>query len=662
MRTSADNDSQAQVSDGLSASAVVVCFIVLMIPLIFDRSLFDQWELPKATFLWLISGLALFVWSTERLIKNDRRLVLPGAVGRFVIAFLVVASLSAAFSVQSLRSLYGDIGRHEGLLTIISYTILFFISMQVLSSRTGLRLLVRSIALMSLIVSAYGLIQILGFDPIAWPSGRFESYRSFSTLGNPMFLGELLALSLPVVFGGMFVARGRERFFFGISAAVTAACLVTTFTRGSWLGGALGLLVILPHLIKGVDRKRLIAGLALTMAAGLLFAGVLTFSGKLPAKEIADRLASTFSSGEGSGATRIEIWKASLSMVAARPVIGWGPDSYRLVYPKYATLNHYRIAGRNIVADNAHNYPLQLATSVGILGTLLYIAIILLALRRIRRLSVFDLLIVGLGGGVIGYLIALFFGISIVAASAVLWIVLGALAGFARQPSVYKQILPESEGKRILLERARPGIFAVNALLLILAFSWLVRPYLADRYYARALSAAEQKRPIEMVDALFVKASEYAPYEEQYLLGSGFYYSSLAKIYRKKELYLEAADRFFLVQEASPLETNGYTFLATTFLDLAKITGNDDYKESAIEQLIKEIELAPNFAPGYYLLGSTLKDLGDYRGAIEVLKKSIEKDPNYREAWLSMADAYKLMGEEPLAEAAYKKAESLSEK
>ncbi len=52
-------------------------------------------------------------------------------------------------------------------------------------------------------------------------------------------------------------------------------------------------------------------------------------------------------------------------------MLGWGADTFRLVFPKFKPLEYVRDAGGNSVADNAHNYPLQLASGVGIPGMLL---------------------------------------------------------------------------------------------------------------------------------------------------------------------------------------------------------------------------------------------------------------------------------------------------
>jgi len=42
-----------------------------------------------------------------------------------------------------------------------------------------------------------------------------------------------------------------------------------------------------------------------------------------------------------------------------------GADTFRLVFPQFKPFAYVRDAGSSSVADNAHSYPLQLATGIG---------------------------------------------------------------------------------------------------------------------------------------------------------------------------------------------------------------------------------------------------------------------------------------------------------
>ena len=50
----------------------------------------------------------------------------------------------------------------------------------------------------------------------------------------------------------------------------------------------------------------------------------------------------------------------------ARPFFGFGADTFRLVFPAYKPVEYVAAAGYLSVADNVHDYPLQLAAGITI--------------------------------------------------------------------------------------------------------------------------------------------------------------------------------------------------------------------------------------------------------------------------------------------------------
>jgi O-antigen ligase len=74
---------------------------------------------------------------------------------------------------------------------------------------------------------------------------------------------------------------------------------------------------------------------------------------------------------QGSGATRLHIWSDTLHLVAARPWVGWGPDTFGLVYPQFQTGDWTP----GFLVDKAHSDVLQVAATQGLVGVAAYAAI-----------------------------------------------------------------------------------------------------------------------------------------------------------------------------------------------------------------------------------------------------------------------------------------------
>src|SRR5205085_11129589 len=67
---------------------------------------------------------------------------------------------------------------------------------------------------------------------------------------------------------------------------------------------------------------------------------------------------------QDTGAGRAGVWHDTLTMLAARPLTGWGEDSFGLVFGRFQTADWS--PGESF--DRAHSMPLDLAASQGLLG------------------------------------------------------------------------------------------------------------------------------------------------------------------------------------------------------------------------------------------------------------------------------------------------------
>src|SRR5580704_801112 len=62
------------------------------------------------------------------------------------------------------------------------------------------------------------------------------------------------------------------------------------------------------------------------------------------------------------------IWKATLDMIAARPLLGHGLGAYIAVYPAYRWPEYFLRPKATNVTDHAHNELLEIAAEQGLIG------------------------------------------------------------------------------------------------------------------------------------------------------------------------------------------------------------------------------------------------------------------------------------------------------
>jgi O-antigen ligase len=409
-------------------------------------------------------------------------------------------------------SVFGAYGRDEGLLTITTYLALFWLGAQFLHNAGEARQLVRWLLAGGYLVALLGIAQSLLGSAIGVPREETAftfagSVRAASSLGNPNALGTLMAMLLPPALWELSAARSGSGRLLSLNCVVTVGCaLILTFSRSAWLGALLGAGI----LVSGALTLRAPGGRVLTMLGMLgVIAAVMVVTVFASTGHAVLRLASLADPVTGSGATRLHIWRDSLSLVASRPLTGYGPDSFGLVYPRFQTGDW----AHGLLIDKAHSDLVQLAATQGLLGVAAFLWMVVALLRsfwRGRRLpGAFAVL-----GGWAGYQVAVQLNFSYLPSAAPFWLFLaGAVMIW--------------EGSRSQLRAVHlPGPLAAGAALggialpLLLVLPALVAPYLADSTYLDAQGAWHAHRIAAARDDI-ARAHLLAPGESAYAAYAG---------------------------------------------------------------------------------------------------------------------------------------------
>ncbi len=152
---------------------------------------------------------------------------------------------------------------------------------------------------------------------------------------------------------------------------VTGLGLLVTFTRAAWIGAVVGTLVVVA-LRRGHFHPRplLVAGGALVIGLAIVLIGgsaALSRSGGQNSMlgALYSRIVSIPDVSSGTVAQRISVWRDTLPLISSRPITGYGPDTFGLVYPSFQSVNR-----NGILWDKAHEDLLQVGATQGILGML----------------------------------------------------------------------------------------------------------------------------------------------------------------------------------------------------------------------------------------------------------------------------------------------------
>ena len=288
----------------------------------------------------------------------------PGAVLLGGLCIVTVASLVVSVSFyhaakQSLLALAG----------VVTY----MITADRCRSRAWASAVLWSVVLCGLGVCLYSIRQYAistGGGAQFWAAvlGPSEAMRMFGTFVNPGFFSGFLAIAL-VVAVGVCVGAGSTRasVLAAVSCVFITVSLLLTGTKFGAVSAAAGLLVFLVvaaacRALTGRDLRRL------AILALVLIPLAVAFSGPLRHRVTA---AGASGSQVHSTAFRIYTWKSTLKMIEAKPVLGFGPGSFDIVFPRFA------IAG---LTKHAHQSYLQLGAESGAAAPILLCAALLVIL------------------------------------------------------------------------------------------------------------------------------------------------------------------------------------------------------------------------------------------------------------------------------------------
>lgn len=208
--------------------------------------------------------------------------------------------------------------------------------------------------------------EVLRYVVLTRSRGSFHLH-DVNAAGSQYILAAVLSLPFAVA------AAGPSQGWWRAGYVVLAAALWMSGSRAAWVAGALAVaawLLLMRHVARGGRLPRLSTGVV--AAAAVVVVAALTFSA---------RLGST-SGGSGSAtlslALRAEFLETSLGMWATSPLAGVGVGTYYERSSQFMPQGIRAIYGR----ENAHNYFMQIAAELGVIGLALFLWWLAVALAR----------------------------------------------------------------------------------------------------------------------------------------------------------------------------------------------------------------------------------------------------------------------------------------
>jgi O-antigen ligase/Tfp pilus assembly protein PilF len=570
--------------------------------------------------------LALFIIifiaiCTIKILSSEKITLIKSKLNLPLFIFLAILTISL-FLGNNIAVRMGDY------LNFISYIILFFIILNFIKSEKEFNSLIKVFFLTSFLVSLYTIIQYYGFDPYYNHLGKLTS-----TIGQKNWISNYLAMIFPVGFSYFLLEDNKKiklSYFFHLS--ILFVSLLICQSRGIWISIGLTLvfafLIIFRYKLGNIFRKNKKWLIAL-LAVFIFITFIYSFENPLNKSRITvtERAMSTFEvDKDPSINTRFLMWRVTFEMFKDNLLFGLGIGTFKYHYLDYQAVylqknpQYIKYAGK---AAEAHNEYLQLASEIGIVGLVLFLAIIFLFYYFVyqwfeksgenrKKMTVFGLIL-----GITCFLIHCMFTfpLHVPVLGATFFIILGlALA--------YMNISGENTSEdmseiRFNINRLIKYILLFITIILAFLGAWglAIKPYLAEiNYFKGAKYFAEHNNSA---------ASEYFLKAAQLDSDNGRIMHALGSTYYQLGLQEEAQK---ILQQTTEIynDRNTYRNLSLSYLQ------TENY-EKAKEEFERAIYLDPEFYEAYNDLASLYVYQGEYERAIETWQRAIDLGLEFKE-------------------------------
>ncbi len=490
----------------------ILLFLIFFLPLFFGH-FFDlfglpgDWfhtnlifTLPKEVLFVIIVDITAILFIISCWLYPSQKMILPGrSLAILLLSYIGIAVIATLVSDVPFISFVGSYEKGQGLAMLLHY-VLFFGLLLNLFTKTDRQRLFGTVTISALLVSLYAVLQGLGFDPLntVWNSSTLNG-RVFSTLGHPNYLALWLVITLPLSCAYFFQVFVAKKVFGTLVASLSVLfqvlALLLSLSRAAVIALLLAVVLVAAIYLWFHARKRWVM---IALALGALLTITVFWSGGGEALRFNEANSSSINS-------RLILWQDTWRMISERPWLGYGLDTYSVFFPRFKSRELLYLEDWSQNADRAHNFILDTAQSIGIVGLVAFLSLLIyLSFLGIRGLkdrqsnsgAAFILLVTFWA-----YLGANLFGFSLPVHDMYFWLLVG-----------FFVLLNDTWKQKSVWRSAR--YLSIPLIVLLLTSLWFYSNVLiADQAFFRAIARNEKEQ--------LAVAVEHNPYFPVYLLSAG---------------------------------------------------------------------------------------------------------------------------------------------
>ncbi len=328
----------------------------------------------------------IILWVIKKRLLKDYSL--PGGFLSILLILFFVWNLLSFFNTSYLYE------STRGALKVLKYMLLFMATIDFFDSRLRVKRYLFFLLGVSFFAALDGIVQyVSGVDLIRHRviDSLDYLYRVSASFVHANDFGVYLVVTLTLFMSVFFAStrKFKERILIFLGICPVSWCFLKTQSRGAWLSFVVAVLFLFS--IK--SRKIFVLILVLLIASPF----ILPDSVKQRFSDLA-----TFTT-KGTAWERTKLWQGSIQMIKARPILGFGVNTYTKNFPEYVPDDYPDIR-------YTHNSYLHMATEIGAVGVgifivfLLSLIISLITFTKSLERGIYRDLYLGLLAGITGFL------------------------------------------------------------------------------------------------------------------------------------------------------------------------------------------------------------------------------------------------------------------
>jgi tetratricopeptide (TPR) repeat protein len=331
--------------------------MAFLVPIFFLPITSEAFEFNKMYLITLITSFCLLVWGiqviTQKEIKVAKtKVLLPG--------LLLISSvfLSTVFSIDKTSSIFGASGRwYPSLVSFITLGVLYIIITTHITEKKDIKAILISLASGTTVSSIIASLSFVGILFIKGTDQNFNPTGSLLTLG-------VLAVLASIVCAYTLIKESNITFkIISLAALIPNFFYLTVYDNvKTWVLLGIGILLLSTVLkVEEIKANKLFALISGIIVVAILSLSIVPVTRAIVMKhEYPVELHVPFR----------ESWNIAISTMRDFPIVGTGPSTFYLNYPRYRSASMNQTDSWNIRFDKPQNEALLIISSLGILGIL----------------------------------------------------------------------------------------------------------------------------------------------------------------------------------------------------------------------------------------------------------------------------------------------------